>query len=128
MKQRRISKWNHIMPKSFHISKYILLNATALLRIVLWSFQIHVRPQRPRKKRKNIFKQKWFRQPSKNLSLINTTRKVPVFRVFLNWIRTDNSYLSVFGKHAGKYGPEKLQIWALFTQRKASLVIKHTTK
>ena len=37
-----------------------------------------------KKRRKNIFKQKWFRQPSKNLSLINTTRKVPVFRVFLN--------------------------------------------
>ena len=34
IKQGKISEVIHIMPKSFHISKYLLFNATALLQIV----------------------------------------------------------------------------------------------
>ena len=39
-------------------------------------------------------------------------------RIFPNsdWIRRDTSYLSLFSTNAGKYGPEKLRIWTLFTQ------------
>ena len=46
-----------------------------------------------------------------------------IFGVFLvcifpysNWIRKDMEYLSVFSLNVGKYGPEKLRIWTLFTQ------------
>ena len=28
----------------------------------------------------------------------------------------DTEYLSAFSPNAGKYGPEKLRIWTLFTQ------------
>ena len=40
------------------------------------------------------------------------------FRIFPNsdWIQRDTSYLSVFNRNAGKYGPEKLRIRTLFTQ------------
>ena len=31
-------------------------------------------------------------------------------------IRRDMEYLSVFSPNAGKYGPEKLRIWTVFTQ------------
>ena len=39
-------------------------------------------------------------------------------RIFphLNWIRRDTEYLSLFSPNVGKYGPEKLRIWTLFTQ------------
>ena len=52
-----------------------------------------------------------------------TTWKVSVFWVFLvpvflhsDWIRRNTEYVSVFSPNAGKYGPEKLRIWTLFTQ------------
>ena len=55
--------------------------------------------------------------------LIFTAWKVSVFRVFLvcifpylDWIRRDTPYLSVFSPDAGKYGPQKLRIQTLFTQ------------
>ena len=32
------------------------------------------------------------------------------------WIRRDTEYVSVFSPNAGKFEPEKLRIWALFTQ------------
>ena len=37
-----------------------------------------------------------------------------------DWIRTDMGYLSIFNLNAGKEGPEKLQIWILFTQCQAA--------
>ena len=52
-----------------------------------------------------------------------TAWKVSVFGVFLvrifphlDWIRRDAPYLSVFIPNTRKCGPEKLQIWTLFTQ------------
>ena len=41
-----------------------------------------------------------------------------LFRIFphLDWIRRDTEYLSVFSSNAGKYGAEKIQIQAIFTQ------------
>ena len=33
-----------------------------------------------------------------------------------DWIRRDTGYLSVLSPNAGKYGPEKLRLWMLFTQ------------
>ena len=35
--------------------------------------------------------------------------------LYLVWIRRDTEYLSVISPDAGKYGPEKLRIQALFT-------------
>ena len=56
----------------------------------------------------------------KNIFFFTTAWKVPVFGFFLvrifshwDWIRGD---ISVFILNAGKYGPEKLRIWALFKQ------------
>ena len=40
-------------------------------------------------------------------------------------IRTDTPYLSVFSPNAGKYGPEKLRIWTLFTQRKTQCALEN---
>ena len=57
------------------------------------------------------------------LETLSTAWKVPAFGDFLvrifphsDWIRKDTPYLSVFSPNAGKYGPEKLQIWIFFTQ------------
>ena len=36
-----------------------------------------------------------------------------------HWIRRDTPYLSVFRPNSGKYGPEQLRIWTLFTQCKS---------
>ena len=47
----------------------------------------------------------------------NTAWKVSVFGVFLVRI-----YLSVYGRNAGKYGPEKLGIRTLFTPCNASFL------
>ena len=33
-----------------------------------------------------------------------------------DWIRRDTPYLSISSPNGGKYGPEKLRIWTLFTQ------------
>ena len=59
---------------------------------------------------------------------IHTAWKVPVFwvllvRIFLHsdWIRRDTEYLSIFSPNAGKYGPEKLRIRTLLTQRQCLL-------
>ena len=56
-------------------------------------------------------------------SLLCTAWQVCVFGVFLvrifshsAWIRRDTEHLSLFGRNAEKYGPENLQIWALFPQ------------
>ena len=56
-----------------------------------------------------------------------TLRKVSAFRVFLfcifpylDWIRGDTLYLSVFGPNAWKCRPEKLQIRILFRRWKTS--------
>ena len=45
-------------------------------------------------------------------------RSFPYFGIFLHldWIRRNTPYLSVFNPNAGKWGPEKLRIWTLFTQ------------
>ena len=58
------------------------------------------------------------------LRYTNTAWKVSVFQVFFvrifphsDWIRNDIPYFSVFSLNGGKYGPEKLRIWTLFTQR-----------
>ena len=52
-----------------------------------------------------------------------TAWKVSAFGVFLvgifpqsDWIRRDTENFFVFSPNAGKHGPEKLQIRALFTQ------------
>ena len=59
----------------------------------------------------------------KEIGKIFTAWKRSVFGVVLvciflhsNWIRRDTEYLSIFSPNAGKYGPEKFRIWALFTQ------------
>ena len=56
------------------------------------------------------------------LSSATTAWKVPVLGIFLvrifppsNRLRKDTMYLSVSNRNAGKYGPEKLRIRALFT-------------
>ena len=59
-----------------------------------------------------------------SLSLdIFTAWKMSVFVVFLvrifpylDWIRRDTDYLSIFSPNAWKYGPEKLRIRTLFTR------------
>ena len=40
------------------------------------------------------------------------------------------SYFPIFSSNVGKYGPEKLQIWTLFTQRlsKFASALKNTNK
>ena len=54
---------------------------------------------------------------------IFTAWKVSVFGVFLvriflhsDWMPRDILYLSIFSLNASKYGPEKLQVWTLFTE------------
>ena len=40
----------------------------------------------------------------------------------LDWTRRDTAYLSEFSLNVGKYGPEKLRIWTIFTQFETSLL------
>ena len=55
----------------------------------------------------------------------DTAWKMAVFGVFLvrifphsDWIWSDTEYVFVFSPYVGKYKPEKLPIWPLFTQWK----------
>ena len=46
----------------------------------------------------------------------NTELFLVLIFLYSDWIRRDTPYVYVFSRNTGKYGPEKLRIWTLFTE------------